>query len=249
MLFDVVFEVVLDDVSGFVSLPCVFRRSDAMVERRYAGSGKVGDVLVEVVLEDVGACVSLCRVLAERRYGGSGDVDFDVVFDVVFAVVFDVVVDDVPACVSRALTFRVSDAIVERRYDGSGSAGDVCFDVVLDDVLTFVSISRVFRTPDAVVSLCRRPPVGLLYDFRICSRENSRSVVRVYLGCSDIDGPECVSAFFLSSSNSFRSTVNPLLLFIRSSSTRLFSMLVFALSSAILSLKVFVLVCVPAAVI
>lgn len=144
---------------------------------------------------------------------------------------------------------RASDAMVERRYDGSGNVGDVRLDVVFDDVATFVSLSRVFRTPDAVVSLWRRPPVGLLYDFRISSRENAGCLVRVCRGGCDVDVAECVSAFFLSSSNSFRSTLNPLLLFMCSSSTRLFSTLVFALSSAILSLKVFLWVCICVAVV
>lgn len=81
--------------------------------------------------------------------------------------------------------------------------------------------------------------MGLLYDFSISSRENPCSFVRVCLGGGDVDVAECLSAFFLSSSTSFRSTLKPLLLLMWSSSTRLFSALVFALTSVILSLKVF----------
>lgn len=136
--------------------------------------------------------------------------------------------------------FRASDAMVERRYDGSGDVGDVRLDVVLDDISIFMCVSRVFRTPDAVVSLGRRPPVGLLYDFKISSRENPRSFVRVCLCGCGVDVADCSSAFFLSSSTSFRSTLKPLLLLMWSSSTRLFSASVFALTSVILSLKVFV---------
>jgi len=37
--------------------------------------------------------------------------------------------------------FRASDAMVERRYDGSGDVGDVRLDAFLDDAGTFVCVS------------------------------------------------------------------------------------------------------------